>query len=528
MYIKDIKTILQNCGIETDIYLSKKEESECISIFASGGSPKSSTGNEIEEPSFQVVVRSQSYQTAEKLANQIKNILHGQTEVTVENNRYLSIYHMSGPFDLGETGNGWRDISVNFRCYLEFEYITNRVMLAEEKKTQKAINAARVLLPSLSDEGLISELSARLDAVQESIDLTELMHEAITKTEIAETSYYIGDLNDAWDVINMLAVGSEIRVQLTARLNAVQAEINVLAEISEAEDAVQVAENTEQQLDVNNAFVLVNKIPESRIQKEELLTRLENVQIKISNEEAFDEADTAITQAEMTMTQTDVDIASALVNELPTIPLTQSFIDRLESVQYQIDLLILIEKCEEYTDIAEVSLLQDDIDYAFIYVNQLPQGTTKTSYVNRLNNVQYLINLNAIINEAIAKTEIAENTKTQADVDIARLRTANIVDGNSYKESLNNRLNAVQLYINNNNAMTAVQIAEDTQTQTDVNAALVLLTALSNDDFKEDLEDRIAVVQENINILTATYAVENAESTKPKLVLIRPELQLVY
>ncbi|MEG1146950.1 MAG: hypothetical protein RSE21_05925, partial [Bacilli bacterium] len=150
----------------------------------------------------------------------------------------------------------------------------------------------------------------------------------------------------------------------------------------------------------------------------------------------------------------------------------------------------------------------------------LKDGAVKTDLTDRLNKVQEAINEKNKENAATKAVELAEKTLTQKDVDDAKVLVDGLKDG-AVKTDLTDRLNKVQEAINEKNkenaATKAVELAEKTLTQKDVDDAKVLVDGLKDGAVKTDLTDRLNKVQEAINEKNkenaATQAVELAEKT---------------
>jgi hypothetical protein len=72
---------------------------------------------DVENPSVAVRVRGSriGYQAAYDLSKQILDELHGKSEVTVNNNRYLGIFATSDILAIGRDTNDRPIFSVNFR-----------------------------------------------------------------------------------------------------------------------------------------------------------------------------------------------------------------------------------------------------------------------------------------------------------------------------------------------------------------------------------------------------------------------------
>lgn len=118
--VKDIKTILVQNSISAElIYLSYiPEQDELITISQSGGRGRNK-GDGIEEPTFQVFVRSLDYEVAIERIESIRDILDTVSSATISNSTYLAFYETSGILELGIDIRGRYEFSINFRTYKE-------------------------------------------------------------------------------------------------------------------------------------------------------------------------------------------------------------------------------------------------------------------------------------------------------------------------------------------------------------------------------------------------------------------------
>lgn len=296
-----------------------------------------------------------------------------------------------------------------------------------------------------------------------------------------------------------------------------------------ATNAVTKAESTALQADVDSAQTLVTALPDG-VDKTALQNKLDF--IKANLDTAYQtQVTNAVAKAESSKSQEDVDTAKFLVNALVDGTDKTGLLDRLVTVQNIINNQALSIATNEVV-IAEGSKLQNDVDGAKFLVDALVSGTAKTNLLNRLSAVQTAINTANSQALTIATNEvvIAESSKSQNDVDGAKYLVDALPNGTA-KTDLLSRLNVVQTAIDtaNNQALTiatnAVVKAEGSKLQADVDSAIVLVDALSNETAKTDLLSRLVVVQTAIDtantnnatnqaITNATNAVATAEGSK--------------
>ncbi|MDF2879953.1 MAG: hypothetical protein K0R54_510, partial [Clostridiaceae bacterium] len=399
---------------------------------------------------------------------------------------------------------------LNERIDIVQSYINavNAVINAENNKTQSTVDNARVLVNTLPDTEVTKEsLNERLDSVQEYIDTVTIATTAVIK---AEGSKLQVDVDSARTLVNALPTGND-KTTLTNRLNTVQAHIDYQEAVRIATLAVIKAETTILQSDVDSARVLVNVLINPEIA--ELTLRLDAVDYLIN---CVSDATNAVLKAETTKLQADVDSARTLVNALNnSIPVKLSLIERLDIIQDYIDYQEQLTEATNAVIQSENNKIQVNVDNALILVNELPDSEpTKSSLIDRLNIVQAYVDAVNTATESVAK---AEGSKFQADVESARV-LVNALPNGSDKVSLTNRLDTVQAYINYQEAVRiatlAVEKAETTILQIDVDDARILVNALVNPE-KADLTTRLDAVDYLINcVKDATLAVEKAELSK--------------
>ncbi|KXZ39483.1 hypothetical protein SAMN05661008_00331 [Alkalithermobacter thermoalcaliphilus JW-YL-7 = DSM 7308] len=179
--IKDVKTILESKGIAEDIFLSfmPDKPDNLVAIFATGGFQRSSSGNKIEEPTFQIRVRNEDYEAGYETITNIKDFVHNLKEQVVGEVRYLSFYQIGDVTDLGRDNNGRIGFVINFRAYvqrnidttlMDIQEARRLVALAETEKRQKEINEALIAIEKVEDIDIKQELLDRIAIVQEYVD----------------------------------------------------------------------------------------------------------------------------------------------------------------------------------------------------------------------------------------------------------------------------------------------------------------------------------------------------------------------
>jgi FOG: Glucan-binding domain (YG repeat) len=180
----------------------------------------------------------------------------------------------------------------------------------------------------------------------------------------------------------------------TKTYSTIDANAEALA-LSQATDAVVKAESSKAQVDVNSAKSLVDILSDGS-DKSSLISRLDVVQADI-NAQALLLATDAVTKAEGSKLQADVDSARTLVNALSSSADKTSLSQRLDTVQTAINTAKAIQDATDAVIKAEGSKVQSDVDSARALVTLLSSSTEKTDLTQRLDAVQTIIDSTAVI-----------------------------------------------------------------------------------------------------------------------------------
>ena len=249
---------------------------------------------------------------------------------------------------------------------------------------------------------------------------------------------------------------------------------------------------------------------------------------------ALNEAIAAVEKAEQTKLQEDVDAARILVNSLPDIPPKAELSARLDAVQAEIDGILkaqaiaaAIAAIDALPDLSEMTLEhKDDVEAARGLVNiaKNVHGAVDADITNlaRLEAAEAFLSDLEVAEAAVAA---AEASQAQADVDNARALVA-VLPGGVAKSALNARLDAVQAAIDKAAAIAAAIAAIDglpepgnltLEHKDDVAAARDLVNAakaLGATDADITNLDKLTTAEVTIAALeAATYAVEAAEAS---------------
>ncbi len=132
----------------------------------------------------------------------------------------------------------------------------------------------------------------------------------------------------------------------------------------------------------------------------------------------------------------------------------------------------------------------------------------------------YSINTNyaMLVQEQLAEEAVikAENSRLQEDVDDARALVNALDDSSTRKPEFNKRLDAVQEQINVIAAATAAVVkAENSQLQSDIDAARVLVNALPDGSEKKALVERLNQIVVKIDSVTTQPAISSKPAVMP-------------
>ena len=379
---------------------------------------------------------------------------------------------------------------------------TQAVVKAETTKTQTDVNSAKVLVNALDN----SNLDIRLSNVQDYINDVSAATGNVLKTETdklkIDANKLKAEVATAQTAVSVLPNGT-VRTALQTRLDVVK---KYLSDVNIATNAVVKAEISNASADVTKAQTLVSALPNG-VDKTSLQNRINDIKGSLS---ASDAATNAVVKAEQSKLQTDVDSAQALLDKLPSS--NTNLQTRLNAVKKYISDVAAatnaVTKVEANKLSADNILL--DIKVAQPLINVLPKGTVRTNLQDRINTVLAYTNSVKVATNAVVRAEI---TNVQTDIDKAVTLVSALPSGVD-KTSLQGRLNAIS---NENTVLAtatkAVEKAEGSNLQSDVNNAQVLLSTLPTSN--ANLQTRLNLVQKYIDGLTAaTQAVVSAETSK--------------
>ena len=208
---------------------------------------------------------------------------------------------------------------------------------------------------------------------------------------------------------------------------------------------------------------------------------------KVIDYTAINEAANAMDRAESSKTQADLDTAKALINALPDCPEKTDLTNRAVNLQKVIDNNDAVSKATMALIKAENTYLQEDLDIAITLINALLDSPEKTDLMNRADNLQKVIDGNNAVSEATIALVKAENTYLQEDLDIA-IALINALPDSPEKTDLINRANSLQIKIDDINTAKFSVDADDASRAQMVN--LTLKAVDLNDLYTMQLEIR--------------------------------------
>jgi len=346
---------------------------------------------------------------------------------------------------------------------------TASVVIAESSKSQADVNIAQALVSALPTGIEKTALQNRLDAVQDIIDAVQVFK---------------------YDYASVLAL--TVNTVQTSDKPAI--ETAILAHDALSED-VKALLTTEKALlislivEINNQIPTASQVAAFRADHAIVLA-LSVGTVQISDQIAVEAALTAYGLLSVDA-KAELTIEKALLDSL----LVE----------------IYIKEATALVVIAENSNLQTDVDAAQVLVSALPDGTEKTALQNRLNAVQDIITAANILAAASVDNLIAALPGTG----FITLDDRNQIEAaRSAYEALTPAQKLLVVYeallISAESELAALQaatdlvvIAENSKLQVDVNAAQAMVNALPNGAVKTALQNRLNAVQDFIDVQTA-------------------------
>ena len=354
--------------------------------------------------------------------------------------------------------------------------------------------------------------------------INKAVEEATIAVELAETTLTEVDYNTAKDLVDALPEGQD-KTDLLDRLEEVKSIIELNKKKDEIKDLI---ENLDSLEDLTAIEDLINSIEDEAL-KAELRDLLDNKANEIEEAEelqrAIDEATIAVELAETTKSQEDVDTARDLVNSLPNSPEKTNLNSRLDAVQAEIDYQKALDEAIVAVELAESTKTQEDVNSAYSKVNKLPNSAEKSNLINRLKAVEAEILAKLAREkaekEAIRAVELAESLKREPYIQQAKDKVAKL-ENKELKDALEERLLRLEEAQNADSeailksATRFVEMAELLKREPHISNAKKVVEALKPSQIKTELLLRIeaikgALTEEAKALIEATTYVETAE-----------------
>ncbi|KEI84202.1 viral A-type inclusion protein (plasmid) [Clostridium botulinum B2 433] len=387
-------------------------------------------------------------------------------------------------------------------------------------------------------EEIVSEFKTAYDKVQKRYEIENLIKEIegnLTEENLDKLSNLLDNANieDKYK-LSYISKYDKLLNDYTKKVEEKE-EAEYATKFETATKAVEKAENSKNQSDVDNARGLINSLKDT--DKSSLNTRLDEVQKAIDDKKTEEEkqaeyeaklqaATKAVEKAENSKNQTDFDNAKLLVNSLKDTD-KSNLNARLDEVQKAIDdKKTEEEKQAEYeakvqtaikaVEKAEKTTIYEDYISATKLVSELQDSEIQTQLWDRLREVKVDIGRKE---EATELVKLAEEDNTETNYNRA-LESINRLRDNELKKDLLNRLNNVKSNIDNTNAKKeeanklVAQAEKDNKEET-YNKALAAVQSLEDDQLKKELLTRLnnvkSIIDNNSKKEDVTKLVEQAE-----------------
>ncbi|WP_434307648.1 transglutaminase domain-containing protein [Clostridium botulinum] len=365
---------------------------------------------------------------------------------------------------------------------------------------------------------------------QEQTEYEAKLQAATKAVEKAENSKNQADLDNARGLANSLKTTD--KSNLNTRLDKVQKDIDdkkteeekqaeYEVKLQAATKAVEKAENSKNQTDVDNARGLANSLKE--IDKSNLNARLDKVQKNIDDKKTEEEkqaeyeakvqtATKAVEKAEKTTIYEDYISATRLVSELRDSEIQTQLWDRLREVKVDIGRK---EEATELVKLVEEDNTETNYNRALESINRLRDNELKQDLLNRLNNVKSNIDNNNAKKEEVNKLVAQAEKDNKEETYNKALAAVQSLEDDQLKKELLTRLNNVKSIIDNNSkkedVTKLVEQAEKDNKEETYNKALTAVKVLEDSQAKKDLLNRLDKVKVNIDKIKTNEAIRLVE-----------------
>ena len=291
----------------------------------------------------------------------------------------------------------------------------------------------------------------------------------------AERSNLAEDVEAADDALANVGDGTD-KDALSLRLNNVK-------NIIESEKLVSKAEKTRAEADYDKATALVLKL-DAGYRKDGYLDRLGKIVVLTPVVAATE----ALERAEDSLSDNDAAEAKTLIDSLSASDKKSELLTRYNKLMYVI-------AAEKAVSAAEKSMSVDDYKKAESAIALISDNETKNEYIARHS---------AIIGASVNK---AEASRVKKDLDNAKA-LAELESDTSKKEAYNKRLDAIAIRSGIADATEAVEAAEASKNEADIETADALVNELENSDAKAALQSRLKNIYEIVEAIKLLDAAE--------------------
>lgn len=117
--VRDIKTILSSTPNinHNQIYLSFIPDQDEVIVISQTGGHGFDKADGVEEPTFQIFLRTVNYEVGYTTLYYIRNYLNEIAGIKVNNFKYLAFYETSNIIELGMDNKERYEFTINFRTY---------------------------------------------------------------------------------------------------------------------------------------------------------------------------------------------------------------------------------------------------------------------------------------------------------------------------------------------------------------------------------------------------------------------------
>lgn len=341
------------------------------------------------------------------------------------------------------------------------------------------------------NEAFTPKVNGEVTINTRAIDYAGNISDISTKTIYVENSQ-IDEAIENIEELEMLILDLETNEKLENTINLYDETISLMSQMPESADKEVLANKL---LKINNAIQQAQLIFNAK----NSVTDLEELNKDLSNQSLIDNA------------KVNLDETLALVNSISDEQVKNNLLNRIEIVKTNID----VAQATINVITAENSMVQNDVDVALSLVQSLPDNQFKTDLLNRIEEVQYKINLQI----ALKNVDLAETTIKQSDVDNA-MNLVNMLREND-KTVLINRLSVIQNIID---SITLVEQIEFNLTDLSVQSKIdsvnkdiikvnAMINNIVNEKVKNDLISRIESINTKIDEAQAEIYVSNLEDS---------------